>query len=187
MTDVFEPASGDGPLPEGAVRRAPAGVGEAPAGGGPAGETAEAPGGEAAEVTAAARARAAEVAAAFEGLLRIRRVTADPAVPDPEARPAAWELHRPVRAVALALEAAGLPPSATAPDGSRTATGYRVAEGERPGTARVEWPGPPGGGAAQDEEARLKECARVLTRLGWEALLYRGPRRRRYLEVEPGA
>jgi hypothetical protein len=27
----------------------------------------------------------------------------------------------------------------------------------------------------------------VLAGLGWEGLLYRGPRKRRFLEVEPGA
>ncbi|MEU3047333.1 MULTISPECIES: hypothetical protein [unclassified Streptomyces] len=130
--------------------------------------------------------RAAEVRAAFEALLAIRRVTS-PGAADPEAVPAPWEVHRTVRAVSLALEASGLPPSASAPDGTRTATGYRVAGGERPGTVRVEWLGPPGSGAAHEAEARLKGCARVLLDLGWEALLYRGPRGRRYLEVERGA
>lgn len=149
MTDVFEPADGDGP-------------------------PADAPG------------RAAEVRTAFEGLLQIRRLSGAGA-PDPEAVPAPWETHRVARAVALALEAAGIPPSASAPDGTRTATGYRVGDGERPGTVRVEWLGPHGSGAAHEEDARLKECAAVLTRLGWEPLLYRGPRGRRFLEVEPGA
>ncbi|MEV8409788.1 hypothetical protein AB0R12_29565, partial [Streptomyces niveus] len=73
----------------------------------------------------------------------------------------------------------------SAATGTVTATGFRVAGGERPGTVRVEWLGPHGSGAAQDEERQLTACAAVLTPLGWEALLYRGPRRRRFLEVEP--
>lgn len=132
----------------------------------------------------AAERRAAEVRVAYEGLLQIRRLTST-AGGDPRAVPAVWERNQPVRAVALALEAAGIPPSARDPDGRRVATGYRVGPGERPGAVRVEWLGPPGGGAAQDEESALAECARVLDRLGWEALQYRGPRKRRFLEVEP--
>ncbi|MEV6420889.1 hypothetical protein [Streptomyces sp. NPDC051662] len=132
------------------------------------------------------RARAAEVRVAFEGLLQIRRLT-NTGTGDPAAVPAQWELRRPVRAVALALEAAGLPASAVDGSGQRVATGYRVGAAEPPAAVRVEWLGPHGGGAAQDEERALTECAAVLTRLGWEALLYRGPRRRRFLEVEPAS
>ncbi|WP_370416058.1 hypothetical protein [Streptomyces fradiae] len=131
-----------------------------------------------------AEQRSREVRAAFEGLLQIRRMT-DRRGGDPAARPAAWELHQPVRAVALALEAARQPPSAVDATGARVATGYRVTPGERPGTAVVEWLGPPGSGAAQGEEAALTACAAALERLGWDALLYRGPRRHRHLEVEP--
>ncbi|OII64783.1 hypothetical protein BJP40_19375 [Streptomyces sp. CC53] len=134
--------------------------------------------------TEAARRRVAEVRVAYEGLLQIRRLTRG-AGGDPRAVPADWERHQPVRAVALALEAGGFPPSAGTPDGTRVATGYRVTPGERPGTVRVEWLGPPGAGAAQDEDRALTACARTLGGLGWEALLYRGPRRRRFLEVEP--
>ncbi|MCP9943558.1 hypothetical protein LUX12_00050 [Streptomyces somaliensis] len=133
---------------------------------------------------AAAGRRTAEVRAAYEGLLQIRRLTAT-AGGDPGTAPAPWERNRPVRAVALALEAAGFPPSALDAGGRRVRTGYRVGPGERPGQARVEWLGPPGGGAPQEEETALSRCARALERLGWEALLYRGPRRRRHLEVEP--
>ncbi|MCP9956437.1 hypothetical protein [Streptomyces sudanensis] len=133
---------------------------------------------------AAAERRAAEVRVAYEGLLQIRRLTA-PAGTDPGTAPAPWERKQPVRAVALALEAAGFPPSALDAEGRRVRTGYRVGPGERPGQVRVDWPGPPGGGAAQEEETALAGCARALERLGWEALLYRGPRRRRHLEVEP--
>ncbi|MFF3458523.1 hypothetical protein ACFYXH_30240 [Streptomyces sp. NPDC002730] len=123
------------------------------------------------------RERTAEVRVAFEGLLQIRRVT--------NTAPAAWELNQMVRAVALALEAAGVPASAVDTAGARTATGYRVRASERPRMVCVDWLGPPGSGAPQEEESRLTECAATLGRLGWEALLYRGPRRRRFLEVEP--
>ncbi|GAA3379298.1 hypothetical protein GCM10020367_62270 [Streptomyces sannanensis] len=127
-------------------------------------------------------ARAAEVRVAFEGLLQVRRIT-NTAPPDPAATPAEWERRRMPRAVALALESHGIPPSAVDADGRRTATGYRVAPSDEPGSVRVEWLGPAGSGAAADEEARLSGCAEVLERLGWEALLYRGPRRRRFLLV----
>ncbi|MFJ8870883.1 hypothetical protein ACIRD6_34685 [Streptomyces sp. NPDC102473] len=127
--------------------------------------------------------RAAEVRTAFEGMLQIRRVTR-PDHPDPESVPASWELRRPLRAVALALEAAGTAASAVGPSGERTATGYRVCEGAAPGSVRVEWTGPPGSGAAHSEEEALAGCSAVLRRLGWTTLLYRGPRRRRFLEVE---
>ncbi|MFD8968110.1 hypothetical protein ACFV0C_24475 [Streptomyces sp. NPDC059568] len=132
------------------------------------------------------RARAAEVRVAFEGLLQIRRLT-HTGPGDPAATPAPWERRRPVRAVALALEAAGLTPSAVDGTGRRTATGFRVLAGERAAAVRVEWAGPHGGEAAQEEERALAECAAVLERLGWEALVYRGPRRRRFLEAEPMA
>jgi hypothetical protein len=123
------------------------------------------------------RARAVEVRTAFEGLLQIRRLT--------KTAPAAWELHQMVRAIALALEAAGIPPSALDASGTRTATGYRVRASDRAGMVCVDWLGPAGSGAAQEEETRLTECAAALRDLGWEALLYRGPRHRRFLEVEP--
>ncbi|MCX4824691.1 hypothetical protein OG883_33520 [Streptomyces sp. NBC_01142] len=121
--------------------------------------------------------RVAEVRTAFDGLLQIRRVT--------NTAPAAWELHQMVRAVALALEAAGIPPSALDASGARTTTGFRVRTSDRADMVCVDWLGPAGSGAAQEEEQRLTRCAAVLGELGWEALLYRGPRRRRFLEVEP--
>ncbi|MFF5896771.1 hypothetical protein ACFY8O_12685 [Streptomyces argenteolus] len=133
--------------------------------------------------TAPPGVRAGEVRTAFEGMLQIRRLTRAGSA-DPEGAPAAWELHRPVRAVALALEAAGISPSAVGRSGERTATGYRVCAGEASGSVRVEWTGPPGSGAAHGEEEALHGCVTVLRRLGWTALLYRGPRRRRYVEVE---
>ncbi|WP_406864396.1 hypothetical protein ABZO31_29705 [Streptomyces sp. HUAS MG47] len=127
--------------------------------------------------------RSREVRAAFEGLLQIRR-TLNRSGGDPRALPAEWERRQPVRAVALALEAAGIAPSAVDADGTRTATGYRVRAGERPGAVVVEWLGPVGSGAAHEEEGALGALVPVLDRLGWEALLYRGQRRRRFLEVE---
>ncbi|MGW1881382.1 hypothetical protein [Streptomyces sp. NPDC001970] len=132
----------------------------------------------------ATETRAAEVRVAFEGLLQIRRLTNTDAA-DPEATPAVWERGRMVRAVALALEASGIDPSAVdAPSGQRVATGYRVrAREDEPDTVTVEWLGPHGSGAAAQEESELTECARVLDRLGWDALLYRGRGRHRFLEV----
>ncbi|MER5886447.1 hypothetical protein ABT160_21705 [Streptomyces sp. NPDC001941] len=126
--------------------------------------------------------RAAEVRVAFAGLLQIRRLTNSGAA-RPESVPAAWERARPVRAVALALEAAGVAASAVDAAGERTAVGYRVAAEEGGAGVRVEWTGPRGGGAAQDEERALGECARILVELGWDALVYRGPRGRRFVEV----
>ncbi len=131
----------------------------------------------------ATAAREAEVRTAYEGLLQIRRLVNGPAG---TAVPAPWELRQMPRAVALVLEAAGIAPSAVDERGRRTRTGYRVAPGP-PGSATVEvtWPGPPGGGAAEAEQERLTACAAALEPLGWGCLLYRGPRRRRFLEVEP--
>lgn len=105
----------------------------------------------------------------------------------PDSVPAQWETHRPIRAVALALEASGLAASAVDGSGVRTATGYRLEQGEAPGSVRIEWLGPSGSGAAHAEDVELARCATVLRELGWTALLYRGPRRRRFLEVEPPA
>ncbi len=131
----------------------------------------------------AAAERAGEVRTAYEGLLEIRRLLNGGAG---EGVPAPWELRQMPRAVALALEAAGLPPSAVDEEGRRTRTGYRVAPAAGPdGRVEVTWLGPPGGGAAQEEQDRLAACAAALESLGWVCLLYRGPRRRRYLEVEP--
>lgn len=153
----FEPASGDGPAP--------------PAAG-----------------------RAAELRTAYEGMVQIRRLVNGPAG---AGVPAPWELRLMPRAVALALEAAGIPPSAQDPQdpqdplaaqdqsAPRTRTGYRVGPAAS-GAGRVEvtWLGPPGSGAAEEEQERLTACAAALEPLGWVCLLYRGPRRRRFLEVE---
>lgn len=122
--------------------------------------------------------RAEEVRTAYAGLLQIRRISGS--------APAAWERGQPVRAVALTLEAAGIPPSALTPAGERAATGYRVSSGPRPGTAHIEWLGPPGSGAPTEAGARLRACVAALDAAGgWDALLYRGERGRRFVEVEP--
>ncbi|MFJ1569132.1 hypothetical protein [Streptomyces erythrochromogenes] len=126
--------------------------------------------------------REAELRTAYEGLLQIRRLVGGPAG---AGVPAPWEVRQLPRAVALVLEAAGITPSALDAEGRRTRTGYRVAAGSGPERVEVTWVGPPGGGAAGEERERLTACAAVLEELGWVCLLYRGPRRRRFLEVEP--
>lgn len=131
---------------------------------------------------AAPGGREAELRTAYEGLLQIRRLVNGPAG---TAVPAPWEVRQLPRAVALVLEASGITPSALDADGRRTRTGYRVAAGPEPGRVEVTWLGPPGAGAADEEQERLTACAAVLEGLGWVCLLYRGPRRRRFLEVEP--
>ncbi|MDX3229191.1 hypothetical protein [Streptomyces sp. ME19-01-6] len=133
-----------------------------------------------------AREREAAVQAAFEGLLQIRRLM-NTGTATPENVPAEWERRQPVRAVALALEAAGIPPSATDPEERRIATGYCVRAADQADVVRIEWLGPPGSGAAYAAHEELKRCVDVLRRLGWEALEYRGPRGRRYLEAEPAS
>ncbi|MFF1510858.1 hypothetical protein [Streptomyces sp. NPDC058326] len=133
---------------------------------------------------AGAEQRSREIRAALDGLLQIRRLTLRQGG-DPKDAPADWERRQPVRAVALALESGGLVPSSVDASGVRVATGYRVRAGDRPGTAVVEWLGPAGSGAAQEEAEALGACVPALARLGWEALLYKGPRGRRFLEVEP--
>ncbi|MGW2270957.1 hypothetical protein [Streptomyces yangpuensis] len=127
--------------------------------------------------------REGELLTAYEGLLQIRRLVNGPAG---AGVPAPWEVARPARAVALVLEAAGISPSAVDGEGRRTRTGYRVAAAAS-GAGRVEvtWVGPAGAGAAGEEQERLTACAAALEELGWVCLLYRGPRGRRFLEVEP--
>ncbi|WP_420716784.1 MULTISPECIES: hypothetical protein [unclassified Streptomyces] len=127
-------------------------------------------------------ARAAELRTAYEGMLQIRRLVNGSGV---ASVPAPWEVRRMPRAVALALEAAGIAASAVDERGRRIRTGYRVAAGAEAGRVEVTWLGPAGGGAAEEEQERLTACAAVLEALGWVCLLYRGPRRRRFLEVEP--
>ncbi|RLL65603.1 hypothetical protein [Streptomyces sp. Z26] len=141
---------------------------------------------------------------AWDALLEIRRVTAAPPsgaapdaepVRDPRAVPAGWERARPLHAVALALESAGVPPSAVDGAGRRVRTGYRVAaaddEDAGPDAVRVEWrhaagTEPVGGDAYGDGPAeRLDACARLLAARGWDAERYLDSRRRRHLLVTP--
>ncbi|MCD0483642.1 hypothetical protein LO771_14870 [Streptacidiphilus sp. ASG 303] len=134
--------------------------------------------------------RAAAAAAAWEALLEIRRVTGSGGGPGSggaaRRTPAAWERGRPVPAVALALEAAGVPSAVADASGRRVRAGYRVTAGGGTGSARVEWLVLPGTPAAADEaERRLRECASLLGRWGWEALPYRASGGVRFLEVAP--
>ncbi|MCZ2523527.1 hypothetical protein [Streptomyces sp. HB2AG] len=131
-------------------------------------------------------ARAREVARAWAGLLEIRRV-GNAGRPEPLRAPAAWERHRPLHAVALALEAAGLPASAVGAAGRRVRAGYRVVPVDRPEDVRVEWRRAAGPGPQPDAGERLDSCARVLADHGWEAVRYRGSGGVRYLLVSPAA
>ncbi|MEU5417811.1 hypothetical protein [Streptomyces sp. NPDC020667] len=79
--------------------------------------------------------RARAVRQAMDGLWQIRKVM-NPAAGRPVSVPAQWERLQPVRAIALALEAAGIPASALDADGRRTATGYRLCREN--GAVRVE-------------------------------------------------
>ncbi|MEV4927077.1 hypothetical protein [Streptomyces roseoverticillatus] len=133
-------------------------------------------------VDLSAEDRAAAVRRAMDGLWQIRKIM-NPADGRPVTVPAEWERRQPLHAVALALEAAEIPPSAHGPDGRRTATGYRVSLADK--VVRVEWLGPPGSKAVYQQHEQLELCARALRALGWQALEYRGARRHRWLEVEP--
>jgi hypothetical protein len=130
--------------------------------------------------------RAAAVARAWAGVLEIRRVTDGSAGPGPGI-PAPWERTRMVWAVSLALEAAGVPPSAVDEGGRRTRAGYRVLGSGEPGAVRVEWRGPAASAGRERAERELRACAEHLAGCGWEALLYWGARRTPFLLVTPGA
>ena len=113
---------------------------------------------------------------AWAGLLEVRRVSGTgPQVP------AAWELSRPVQAVALALESAGLAPSGRDSAGRVTRPGYRVRPADEPGIVRVEWRTPT---RTERAEPHLAECAAELGGRGWHALEYRD-RARPFLLVAP--
>lgn len=99
-------------------------------------------------------ARPGEVAAAWEGLLQIRAVLGDGAVEVP----AGWERERPVHAVALALEAAGVPPHR-----AERPSGYRVGPSDHPGLVEVTW------SEAGSGPASLARVAALLGPLGWQA------------------
>jgi hypothetical protein len=127
----------------------------------------------------AAGARARQVAQAWESLLQIRRLVQ----PDHLDLPAPWERAQPVRAVALALEAAGVPFCAV--DGDLVVEGGAVVEAADRGGVRVSWRYQRGHRAVDAGEADLRAAADTLGQAGWDALLYRfGPRR--FLLAEPG-
>jgi hypothetical protein len=118
----------------------------------------------------AAPARAAEVAAAWEGLVQIRSVLGDGAT----GVPAAWERERPVHAVALALEAAGVPPAR--PDDS---PGYLVLRSAHPGLAEITWSAPDFAPTA------LPRVATLLTPLGWQSTQHHTRNGSPYLLISP--
>ncbi|MFF3561083.1 hypothetical protein ACFYXS_13685 [Streptomyces sp. NPDC002574] len=110
--------------------------------------------------------RTAEVGAAWSGLLEIRRVLQD----GDTGRPAPWERDRFVHAVALALEAAGLPPSARDDSGRPMRAGYAVAPAAaQDGVAEVSWPSP----GDDPAEAALERCRALLEPHGWQCTLHR--------------
>ncbi|AZM48311.1 hypothetical protein DMB38_23240 [Streptomyces sp. WAC 06738] len=108
-------------------------------------------GGEPAPPDAAARAR--EVRSAWEGLAELRRLTNADGATDV---PCAWERTHLASAVALALEAGGLPPATDATGG------YAVTPAaHQPEAVRVDWrPGP----ALRE----LVRAAGVLEAAGWQ-------------------
>ncbi|MGW7520173.1 hypothetical protein ACWGJ2_31800 [Streptomyces sp. NPDC054796] len=140
----------------------------------------------------AAAAHAAAAARAWEQLLEIRRIT-NTDLPAPLEVPAEWERHRMVHAVALALEAAGVPPAARAAGGRFTREGYRVTDPPEPaarGAVRVEWrtaagPAAPAPGPGPGPPAGLALCARELEARGWTTERYLDAGRRPYLVVAP--
>jgi hypothetical protein len=127
----------------------------------------------------ATEARARQVAQAWESLLQIRRLVQ----PDHPHLPAPWESAQPVRTIALALEAAGVPICAVNGD-VVVEDGAVVEPGER-GEIRVTWRYRRGKRPIDAGEADLGAAAGALTGAGWDALLYRAGRAR-YLLVEPG-
>ncbi|WP_042390275.1 hypothetical protein [Streptacidiphilus melanogenes] len=123
--------------------------------------------------------RARQVAQAWESVLQIRRLVQ----PDHPDLPAPWERAQQVRAVALALEAAGVPLCAF--DGDVVVMSGAVVEAEAHTGTGVTWRYQRGQRAADAGEADLGTAADALRRAGWDALLYRAGRSR-YLLVEPG-
>ncbi|GGO94084.1 hypothetical protein [Wenjunlia tyrosinilytica] len=140
------------------------------------------------------------VATAWAGLLEIRRVTgADEAA---VAAPAAWERARMVSAVALALEGAGITPSAVDASGRHVRDGYRVAESSsQPHAVSVSWmsaqsaagrasaptaPAPAPAAEAEGEVRRqLGRCAHALERAGWHATEHTDRAGHRFLLASP--
>nr|WP_202446792.1 hypothetical protein [Streptomyces sp. SID5468] len=104
--------------------------------------------------------RPRHVASAWQGLCELRRMTGRaPGLPCP------WERAHLVPAAALALEAAGLPPSVRSPDGHPSAEGYRVTETAQSDAVRVGWE--PTGSVAE-----LRACEVALEGAGWHVTFH---------------
>ncbi|MEV8099609.1 hypothetical protein [Kitasatospora sp. NPDC085879] len=101
------------------------------------------------------------------------------------AAPATWERARAVWAVALALEAARLPPREVDHRGRRVRTGYRVVPGSTETEARVEWRGPVSSRARQEAAQQLEVCAARLAECGWKSLAYLASGSLRFLTATP--
>ena len=128
--------------------------------------------------------RSAAAEAAWEALLDVRRMTG--AGSAPERTPAAWEHSRTVPAIALLLEAAGVPSAVVDSAGKRLRAGYRVTAAAEHGSVQVRWLSLPGTPAAVAEsERQLRVCAELLGRWGWQALLYQASGGVRFLAVAP--
>jgi hypothetical protein len=127
------------------------------------------------------RHRGREVAQAWESLLRIRRL----AQPERAEVPAAWERAQPLRAVSLALEAAGVAFCSVEQDAVVT-SGVQLRQEGR-GQVRVVWRYRRGHRPPDNGEADLAAAARALGEAGWDALLYRAGRERYLLVAAAGA
>ncbi|MGW1955799.1 hypothetical protein ACWCPI_24130 [Streptomyces sp. NPDC001920] len=120
------------------------------------------------DAPAAGAARVREVHSAWQGLLELRRMTHADGAQD---RPCGWERTHLVQAAALALEAAGHPPSGRDP-----AEGYRVRATPQPEAVAVYDP----------DGTRLRACATTLEGAGWQVGEHTDPRtRERYLLASP--
>ncbi|MFJ4679136.1 hypothetical protein [Kitasatospora sp. NPDC088783] len=128
-------------------------------------------------VTADPLLRKEELARTWAAVLEVRRVHG---APD---RPAPWELNQPAAAIAFALEAEGIIPSAVDETGACVREGYLVIELPA-GSVRVHWTGPQGLGVRYRAQEALEKCRAVLGPLGWGSLLYNGGRGGFYLEVD---
>ncbi|MFJ4491735.1 hypothetical protein [Streptomyces diastaticus] len=134
-----DPGGGDRPAGDGGFR-ARTGVADDPPGG-------------------AARLR--EARAAWSGMRELRRMTRADGATD---RLCGWERQHPVRAAALALEAAGFPPASQEPGG------YQVRESPQPDAVQIA----PVGGTPPD---RVEEAwSRTLTEAGWQVSHHQGVR-----------
>jgi hypothetical protein len=121
-----------------------------------------------------------QVASAWESLQRIRHLV-QPQTPD---LPAPWERAQPVRAVALALEAAGIPFCTVDDAGVVAGSGVQL-QPEGDDRVRVTCCYARGERPVDAGEADLGAAREALGNAGWDALLYRAGRNR-FLVVEPG-